>query len=60
MSKGNRHRERAQQITGKLKTGAVIGHVPDGGKMVRTWVCYNCDTVVHKPQQCPRCGVAIR
>jgi len=22
--------------------------------------CYNCGTVVHKPQQCPRCSIAIR
>lgn len=22
--------------------------------------CYNCGEVVHKPQQCPRCGIAVR
>jgi rubrerythrin len=54
--RGERARE---QIGGKLHTGAVIGHHHTGIKKMVELTCYNCGTVVHKPQQCPRCGVAI-
>ena len=45
-----------QEIDGSISAGAV--GCPAKKQLVRL-VCYNCEQVVHAPQLCPRCGIAI-
>gem|GEM_PF-5880297 len=46
----------AQEIGGNITSGAV--GCPAKKQPIRL-MCYNCEQIVHKPQQCPRCGIAI-